>query len=253
METSCTVSIVEKIHEVAKQHGKSQYVEVIGRTVMKSYMTKYHKKDISSIPLQLARLIAFLRASENRPVEIKYPKDKEKTVTLDQNIIPHLEKWATAFLNNESGGVFNDVEFYKEESEDDDGFIHYCDPYTDEEISQIIELEEQAAISRADYNKTHQLARKSDKDNVYPGEILSHWYDIFENAGIFHARKKKSERGGLAEGVSAEYKLLYDCMVIIGELPEKVAYPSQKSEMVRDRIDAYEKFRNKNPDYIGEK
>lgn len=227
----------------ARKYNKEEYLELIHDTVVSTYEKEHYSTIFSNEAVILSKMILLLRQNETNELKLTFSR-KESLELNSKYILSEFEKWVNTLLNETYMGRFQKISIEYKEEMADSLTLPYCEPYTNEELKKIIEIEEKAEVDRGKYRSIHTLKRKPNKDNIYPGKILTNWYQIFEDVGMFTAKKvRENEDDG--NNLKIEYDFLYDCMVLIKEFPESIAYDRQKYEKVRDCILAYNKYKDR--------
>ena len=246
MKTRTIEEVEDGVKRAIIGHEKQAFTHLIYGAVIAIWARENNVTMFVDESIQLAELISWLRKKDRTSLQLKTNKDD--TIEINgRYIISELEKWANSLLNEVSNYCFQDLYIERKVFFDDTG-LSYCEPYTDEELEEIIKVEKKTVPARLKEKRANLLTRKPNKDNVYPGMVLTTWYREFENAGMFAAKKTNKNDNAI---LRKEYYLLYDCMVALGKFDENVAYEEQKFEKVRDCIKAYKKYQERNPEYTG--
>ncbi|MDL2320022.1 hypothetical protein LJC45_02690 [Alistipes sp. OttesenSCG-928-B03] len=206
---------------------------------------------VSGKALELAELIAFLRGTKGKSVLLsEVVADKYlplSSATIGVSIIRECEKWATTLLNELRGDKYEIMGIPHKELDDFD-VISYVEPYTDNELAQILSFEREMREVREIYSPRMKYANKDEFRNQYYGRILKKWHDFFAEMGMFKSAEYMKRGGAERKGYRQECVCLYDCMAIIelfkpieanGE--DESHFVEEKYNKVRNCIDSYEK------------
>ena len=241
------------LHTLTVTRGQEGYYDEIASVVIKDYIIS-KSEYASGKALELAELIAFIRRTKYQPVKLSEADEKKNkyglpdSTIVGSNIIRECEQWATTLLDELRGSHYEAIGIPHKALEDFD-IISYIEPYTDDELAEILSFERKMQEVRHIYSPRTKYANKDEFRNPYYGRILKTWYERFAEIGMFKSAQHIERGGAERKGYRQECAFLYDCMAIIGlfELIEVVNkedeafFIEEKYNKVRNCIESYKR------------
>jgi hypothetical protein len=231
--------IKEKLKAVFDKYGyddDERRKKILGLMVFNYCLNKTLEKTIFPDNYEVAKLIKVLRQCkevvvtgtiENPQNDMERKEQLAKTTICSRYTFLFLDLFLNTLLEDQQDGLYQfrfDWEF-KEEIDDEPNGYNFTEPYTKNELEQIIE-----------YEKGNYIKKRTRK-KLTPKQLLGQSLSLVEtqmlDAGFF---------SGKSEGKAREYAFLFDCYVAIERIPvpDYEMTDSNKYTFVKDCIRTYQ-------------
>ena len=232
-------TIKNEIQALIESYHYQDYEDEIHSSIYPLIMHYWNRMKVN-FGLEVSELISFLRKCRGKPIElistISHPLGRERKgqqlkqkLACDETILA-FEKWVNTFLEEERGLIYSDhlgLKPRKTTEEKDPSNLFYTEPYSDDELVTITNLEKNLNLKK--------LHSEPAKKGFFAGAI----YRNFNQVGIFKSKKAKTETGGNT-GIVKEYAFIYD-LIYIMEFEIKTNYRADKGkyDKVKGWMEAY--------------